>query len=146
MLRPTLKCFGYPNARKPDTSNDDLRHVTLLASARESCCRNPAEHRPLFARLMKNLCCNACARIWLRPRYRVQRSIVRKTQNQQHRPSDRGPTSWKPRFKPQRGSRRWCSIPGLARVERPADMISFIRRHLYEPEYPKQAAAPPKAA
>src|ERR1700756_1477675 len=25
---------------------------------------------------------------------------------------------------------------GLARVERPADMVSFIRRHVYKPEYP----------
>ena len=31
---------------------------------------------------------------------------------------------------------------GLARVERPAgDMVSFIRRHVYKPEYPVQAAA-----
>jgi malate dehydrogenase (oxaloacetate-decarboxylating)(NADP+) len=36
---------------------------------------------------------------------------------------------------------------GLARVERPAgDMVSFIRRHLYKPDYPKEAAAAPKAA
>jgi malate dehydrogenase (oxaloacetate-decarboxylating)(NADP+) len=25
---------------------------------------------------------------------------------------------------------------GLARVERPADMVEFIRKHVYEPEYP----------
>jgi malate dehydrogenase (oxaloacetate-decarboxylating)(NADP+) len=25
---------------------------------------------------------------------------------------------------------------GLARVERPADMVEFIRRHVYKPEYP----------
>jgi malate dehydrogenase (oxaloacetate-decarboxylating)(NADP+) len=31
---------------------------------------------------------------------------------------------------------------GLARVERPADMVSFIRRHVYKPEY--TAAAPRK--
>ena len=31
---------------------------------------------------------------------------------------------------------------GLARVERPADMVSFIRRHVYKPEY--GVAAPPK--
>ena len=31
---------------------------------------------------------------------------------------------------------------GLARVERPAgDMVSFIRRHVYKPEYPVEAAA-----
>lgn len=36
---------------------------------------------------------------------------------------------------------------GLARVERPADMVSFIRRHVYKPEYPAAAApAAPKAA
>ena len=36
---------------------------------------------------------------------------------------------------------------GLACVERPAeDMVSFIRRHVYKPEYPAQAAAATKAA
>jgi malate dehydrogenase (oxaloacetate-decarboxylating)(NADP+) len=31
---------------------------------------------------------------------------------------------------------------GLARVERPVgDMVSFIRRHVYKPEYPVEAAA-----
>ena len=35
---------------------------------------------------------------------------------------------------------------GLARVERPADMVSFIRRHVYKPEYPVEAAATTKAA
>jgi malate dehydrogenase (oxaloacetate-decarboxylating)(NADP+) len=35
---------------------------------------------------------------------------------------------------------------GLARVERPADMVSFIRRHVYKPEYPAGAAAATKAA
>ena len=30
---------------------------------------------------------------------------------------------------------------GLARVERPTDMVSFIRRHVYKPEYPAEAAA-----
>jgi malate dehydrogenase (oxaloacetate-decarboxylating)(NADP+) len=25
---------------------------------------------------------------------------------------------------------------GLARVERPADMVAFIRSHVYKPEYP----------
>src|SRR6266481_4413681 len=30
---------------------------------------------------------------------------------------------------------------GLARVERPADMVSFIRRHAYKPEYPVETAA-----
>jgi len=34
---------------------------------------------------------------------------------------------------------------GLARVERPADMLSFIRRHVYKPEYHAQATSP-KAA
>ena len=33
----------------------------------------------------------------------------------------------------------------LARVERPADMVSFIRRHVYKPEYPAEAAAAAKA-
>jgi malate dehydrogenase (oxaloacetate-decarboxylating)(NADP+) len=35
---------------------------------------------------------------------------------------------------------------GLARVERPADMVSFIRSHVYEPEYRVEAAASTKAA
>ena len=35
---------------------------------------------------------------------------------------------------------------GLARVERPADMVSFIRRHVYKPEYPAEALAATKAA
>src|ERR1700752_2040398 len=35
---------------------------------------------------------------------------------------------------------------GLARVERPADMVAFIRRHVYKPEYPAAAPAVTKAA
>jgi malate dehydrogenase (oxaloacetate-decarboxylating)(NADP+) len=35
---------------------------------------------------------------------------------------------------------------GLARVERPADMVSFIRRHVYKPEYSALAMAATKAA
>jgi malate dehydrogenase (oxaloacetate-decarboxylating)(NADP+) len=35
---------------------------------------------------------------------------------------------------------------GLARVERPADMVAFIRRHVYKPEYTPAAVAAPKAA
>ena len=35
---------------------------------------------------------------------------------------------------------------GLARVERPADMVSFIRRHVYKPEYSTAATAGTKAA
>ena len=35
---------------------------------------------------------------------------------------------------------------GLARVERPADMVSFIRRHVYKPEYPAEPVAATKAA
>jgi malate dehydrogenase (oxaloacetate-decarboxylating)(NADP+) len=35
---------------------------------------------------------------------------------------------------------------GLAQVDRPADMVSFIRRHVYKPEYPSEAAAATKAA
>jgi malate dehydrogenase (oxaloacetate-decarboxylating)(NADP+) len=35
---------------------------------------------------------------------------------------------------------------GLARVERPADMVAFIRRHVYKPEYPVETAAATKAA
>jgi malate dehydrogenase (oxaloacetate-decarboxylating)(NADP+) len=35
---------------------------------------------------------------------------------------------------------------GLARVDRPADMVSFIRRHVYKPEYSVVATAATKAA
>jgi malate dehydrogenase (oxaloacetate-decarboxylating)(NADP+) len=35
---------------------------------------------------------------------------------------------------------------GLARVERPADMVSFIRRHVYKPEYGSAAAPKKKVA
>jgi len=35
---------------------------------------------------------------------------------------------------------------GLARVERPADMVSFIRRHVYKPGYPAEAGTATKAA
>jgi malate dehydrogenase (oxaloacetate-decarboxylating)(NADP+) len=28
---------------------------------------------------------------------------------------------------------------GLARVEQPADMVAFIRRHVYKPEYGTEA-------
>jgi malate dehydrogenase (oxaloacetate-decarboxylating)(NADP+) len=35
---------------------------------------------------------------------------------------------------------------GLARVERPADMVAFIRSHVYKPEYPAEAEATTKAA
>jgi malate dehydrogenase (oxaloacetate-decarboxylating)(NADP+) len=35
---------------------------------------------------------------------------------------------------------------GLARVERPADMVAFIRRHVYKPEYSAAAPAVTKAA
>ncbi len=35
---------------------------------------------------------------------------------------------------------------GLARVERPADMVSFIRGHVYKPEYPAEAAGAARAA
>jgi malate dehydrogenase (oxaloacetate-decarboxylating)(NADP+) len=34
----------------------------------------------------------------------------------------------------------------LARVERPADMVSFIRRHVYKPDYSPEAASATKAA
>jgi malate dehydrogenase (oxaloacetate-decarboxylating)(NADP+) len=34
----------------------------------------------------------------------------------------------------------------LARVERPADMVAFIRRLVYKPEYPTAATAGTKAA
>jgi malate dehydrogenase (oxaloacetate-decarboxylating)(NADP+) len=30
---------------------------------------------------------------------------------------------------------------GLARVERPADMVTFIRKHVYQPEYPNVTAS-----
>jgi malate dehydrogenase (oxaloacetate-decarboxylating)(NADP+) len=35
---------------------------------------------------------------------------------------------------------------GLAHVERPNDMVEFIRRHVYKPEYPVETAAAAKAA
>jgi malate dehydrogenase (oxaloacetate-decarboxylating)(NADP+) len=35
---------------------------------------------------------------------------------------------------------------GLAQVDRPGDMVSFIRRHVYKPEYSSEAVAAPKAA
>jgi malate dehydrogenase (oxaloacetate-decarboxylating)(NADP+) len=35
---------------------------------------------------------------------------------------------------------------GLARVPRPADMVGFIRSHVYKPEYPAEAATATKAA
>jgi malate dehydrogenase (oxaloacetate-decarboxylating)(NADP+) len=35
---------------------------------------------------------------------------------------------------------------GLAGVERPADMVSFIRRHVYKPEYSVAGAPATKAA
>src|ERR1700704_5016593 len=35
---------------------------------------------------------------------------------------------------------------GLARVERPADMVSFIRRHVYKPEYAATTVATSRAA
>ena len=35
---------------------------------------------------------------------------------------------------------------GLARVERPKDMVAFIRQHLYKPEYSQEAASVNKAA
>jgi malate dehydrogenase (oxaloacetate-decarboxylating)(NADP+) len=35
---------------------------------------------------------------------------------------------------------------GLARVERPADMVAFIREHVYEPEYRAEAAPARKAS
>ena len=34
---------------------------------------------------------------------------------------------------------------GLARVERPADMVTFIRRHVYKPEYPNSSASKTQA-
>jgi malic enzyme len=36
--------------------------------------------------------------------------------------------------------------PGLARVERPADMVAFIRKHVYKPEYASDTAPAFKAA
>src|SRR5215831_8047331 len=35
---------------------------------------------------------------------------------------------------------------GLARVQRPADMVAFIRGHVYKPEYCEEAIPPTKAA
>ena len=35
---------------------------------------------------------------------------------------------------------------GLARVERPADMVAFIREHVYKPEYSVGAIGASKAA
>jgi malate dehydrogenase (oxaloacetate-decarboxylating)(NADP+) len=35
---------------------------------------------------------------------------------------------------------------GLARVARPTNMVSFIRRHVYKPEYPVEASAATKVA
>ena len=35
---------------------------------------------------------------------------------------------------------------GLARVERPADMVAFIREHVYKPEYSGGAIGASKAA
>jgi malate dehydrogenase (oxaloacetate-decarboxylating)(NADP+) len=35
---------------------------------------------------------------------------------------------------------------GLAGVERPADMVAFIRQHVYKPEYPSQTVSASKAA
>jgi malate dehydrogenase (oxaloacetate-decarboxylating)(NADP+) len=35
---------------------------------------------------------------------------------------------------------------GLARVERPADMVAFIRKHVYKPEYTSVTAPAVKAA
>jgi malate dehydrogenase (oxaloacetate-decarboxylating)(NADP+) len=35
---------------------------------------------------------------------------------------------------------------GLARVDKPGDMVAFIRRHVYKPEYHTQAPSPKKAA
>ncbi len=35
---------------------------------------------------------------------------------------------------------------GLARVQRPADMVAFIREHVYKPEYRAEAVPPTKAA
>jgi malate dehydrogenase (oxaloacetate-decarboxylating)(NADP+) len=35
---------------------------------------------------------------------------------------------------------------GFARVERPNDMVAFIRQHVYKPEYSKPAVGESKAA
>jgi malate dehydrogenase (oxaloacetate-decarboxylating)(NADP+) len=35
---------------------------------------------------------------------------------------------------------------GLARVERPTDMVAFIRKHIYKPEYSSGAVGATKAA
>jgi malate dehydrogenase (oxaloacetate-decarboxylating)(NADP+) len=35
---------------------------------------------------------------------------------------------------------------GLARIERPADLVSLVRRHVYKPEYSAPAVAATKAA
>ena len=35
---------------------------------------------------------------------------------------------------------------GLARVQHPADMVAFIREHVYKPEYHEEAIPPTKAA
>jgi malate dehydrogenase (oxaloacetate-decarboxylating)(NADP+) len=35
---------------------------------------------------------------------------------------------------------------GLARVERPTDMVAFIRKHIYKPEYSTAATGATKAA
>jgi malate dehydrogenase (oxaloacetate-decarboxylating)(NADP+) len=35
---------------------------------------------------------------------------------------------------------------GLARVERPADMVAFIRKHVYKPEYSNLAVQADRAA
>jgi len=35
---------------------------------------------------------------------------------------------------------------GLARVERPSDMVSFIREHVYKPAYREEAPAATRAA
>ena len=35
---------------------------------------------------------------------------------------------------------------GLARVQRPADMVAFMREHVYKPEYRAEAVPPTKAA
>jgi malate dehydrogenase (oxaloacetate-decarboxylating)(NADP+) len=35
---------------------------------------------------------------------------------------------------------------GLARVDRPADMVAFIRKHVYKPEYRTRVASAPKVA
>jgi malate dehydrogenase (oxaloacetate-decarboxylating)(NADP+) len=35
---------------------------------------------------------------------------------------------------------------GLARVQKPADMVAFIRQHVYKPDYRKQVIPPTKVA